>query len=207
MTTVAGVEATGDRQVLVVGLGNPVDEYDGTRHNVGADTVRLLSGRHHRGLERNKRIRAEVAMVTTGDGTRMVLVVPMGYMNNSGGPTQAATRWFDVELADVIVVHDDIDLPVGQLRAKLGGGHAGHNGLRDIDRALGARDYLRVRIGVGRPPGRLAARHHVLRRPSAHDREVLAVMLEHAADAVESLAVHGLETTQNRFNALDVTTS
>lgn len=194
---------SGDRRLLVVGLGNPEDEYGGTRHNVGADVVRLLARRHHRDLDRNKRIQAEATEVRVGDGASLALVVPSCFMNESGGPVQAAARWYSVEPADIVVVHDEIDLPVGRLRVKVGGGAGGHNGLKDVDRALSTRDYGRVRIGVGRPPGRQPARDHVLRRFSPRDRETIDIVLEHAADAVESLATEGLEPTQNRFNALD----
>ncbi len=194
---------SGDRRLLVVGLGNPEDEYGGTRHNVGADVVRLLARRHHRGLDRNKRIGAEAAEVRLRDGATLALVVPSCFMNESGGPVQAAARWYSVEPVDVVVVHDEIDLPVGRLRVKVGGGAGGHNGLKDVDRALSSRDYGRVRIGVGRPPGRQPARDHVLRRFAPRDREVIDIVLEHAADAVESLATDGLEPTQNRFNSLD----
>ncbi len=193
----------GDRRLLVVGLGNPEDEYGGTRHNVGADVVRLLARRHHRDLDRNKRIQAQATEVRVGDGASLALVVPSCFMNESGGPVQAAARWYSVEAADIVVVHDEIDLPLGRLRVKVGGGAGGHNGLKDVDRALSTRDYGRVRIGVGRPPGRQPARDHVLRRFSPRDRATIDIVLEHAADAVESLATEGLEPTQNRFNALD----
>lgn len=201
--TRASTDPPGDRRVLVVGLGNPEADHGGTRHNVGADTVRLLARRHHRDLDGNKRIRAEATEVTMADGTRLALVVPSCFMNESGGPVQAAARWYSVEPADVVVVHDELDLPVGRLRVKHGGGHGGHNGLKDVDRALGTRDYGRVRIGIGRPPGRQPARDHVLRRFSPRDREVVDVVLEHAADAVEGIASQGIEAAQNRWNSLD----
>nr|WP_274387660.1 aminoacyl-tRNA hydrolase [Salsipaludibacter albus] len=185
-------------------MGNPESDYGGTRHNVGADTVRLLARRHHRDLDRNKRIGAETVEVTLSAGPRLALVVPSTFMNASGGPVQAATRWYDVDPADVVVVHDELDLPVGRMRVKQGGGHGGHNGLKDIDRALGTRDYGRVRIGIGRPPGRQPARDHVLKRFPPRDREVVDVVIEHAADAVEALATDGLEPTQNHYNALDL---
>jgi PTH1 family peptidyl-tRNA hydrolase len=188
----------------VVGLGNPEDEYGGTRHNVGADVVRALAARHHRDLDRNRRIRAEATEVRLADGTTLALVIPSSYMNESGGPVQAASRWYSVDPGDVVVVHDEIDLPVGRLRLKVGGGPGGHNGLRDVDRALSTRDYGRVRVGVGRPPGRQPARDHVLRRFPPREREVIDVVVEHAADAVESLAQHGLEPTQNHYHALDL---
>lgn len=189
-----------DGRWLVVGLGNPEAEYGGTRHNLGADAVRLLVTRAGSSLRTNKRVRCEVAEVTLA-GVRFVAAVPMVYMNLSGGPTRAAASWYRVPPERIVVCHDDLDLEVGAIRVKRGGGNAGHNGLDDVDRALGTRDYLRVRIGIGRPPGRSAGRDHVLRRPSAAEREVLDVALEHAADAVASLVTDGLAATQNRYNA------
>jgi PTH1 family peptidyl-tRNA hydrolase len=188
-----------DDRWLVVGLGNPEDEYGGTRHNVGADAVRALARRSGATLSRNRRARCELAEVRLA-GAKAGLAVPSSYMNRSGDPTQAAAAWLKVPVERVIVCHDDLDVPVGQLKVKRGGGHAGHNGLKDVDRALGSRDYLRVRIGIGRPPGRMASKDFVLRRFSPSDREAIDVTLEHAGDAVESLIADGLEPTQNRFH-------
>jgi peptidyl-tRNA hydrolase, PTH1 family len=189
-----------DDRWLVVGLGNPEAEYGGTRHNVGADVVRALAGRHHRDLERNKRIRCEAAEVPIG-GARAGLVIPQSYMNTSGGPVQQAAKWFSTPPERIVVCHDDIDLEVGALRLKLGGGHAGHNGLKDLDRALGTRDYHRVRIGIGRPPGRMASKDYVLRRFAPAEREIIDVTIVEAGDAVEMLITEGLEPTQNRYHA------
>lgn len=189
-----------DDRWLVVGLGNPEAEYGGTRHNIGADLVRLLAEREHATPARNKRVRAEVAEVTVA-GARLVLAVPATYMNTSGGPVQSAAAWYKVPPARTIVCHDDLDLPVGALRLKLGGGNGGHKGLRDIDRALGTADYLRVRIGIGRPPGRMPGRDHVLRRFPPAERTTIDVTLAEAADAVVSLVTEGLEPTQNRYHA------
>lgn len=188
-----------DDRWLVVGLGNPEDEYGGTRHNIGADLVRLLARRHHRDLERNKRIRCEAAEVTVG-GVKLALVVPMSYMNRSGGPVQQAARWYDTTPERVVVCHDELDVELGSIRLKQGGGHAGHNGLKDVDRALGTPDFHRVRIGVGRPPGRMAGRDYVLRKFAPKEREVVDVTLEDAADAIEMLVREGLEPTQNRYH-------
>jgi len=188
-----------DDRWLVVGLGNPGEKYARTRHNVGADTVRTLVAREHASLSVNKRIRCELAELTVA-GTRIAAVVPTSYMNRSGDPTQAAAAWFKIPPRQVVVCHDDLDVEVGSLKVKRGGGHAGHNGLRDIDRALGTREYLRVRIGIGRPPGRMPAKDYVLRRFQPAERDIIAVTLEQAADAVISLATDGLEPTQNRFH-------
>lgn len=184
---------------LVVGLGNPEAEYGGTRHNVGADAVRALAAREHAELSRNKRVRCEVAETTVG-GVRLVLAVPSGYMNRSGDPVQAVSAWFKVPPERLVACHDDLDLPVGALRVKCGGGNAGHRGLNDIDRALGTADYLRVRIGVGRPPGRRPARDHVLRRFAPAEREEIDVALAEVGDVVAHLVTQGLEPTQNRYH-------
>jgi PTH1 family peptidyl-tRNA hydrolase len=187
---------------LVVGLGNPGAEYAATRHNVGADAVRLLARREHTELARNKRVRAEVAEVRGigPTGVPAVLAVPTTYMNLSGGPAQSAAAWFKIPPERVIVLHDELDVPVGALKLKRGGGHAGHNGLKDIDRALGTRDYIRIRIGIGRPPGRMPSRDYVLRRPPPAEREAIDVVLEEAADAVVQVIGEGLEPAQNRYH-------
>ncbi len=184
---------------LVVGLGNPGERYEHTRHNVGADAVRRLAAGRHGSFSRNKRARCDIAEVTV-DGQRLVLAVPDSYMNRSGEPTQAAAAWYKVPTERVIVCHDDLDLEPGRLRLKRGGGHAGHNGLKDIDRALGTQDYLRVRIGIGRPPGRMPARDHVLRRFPPSERDTMDVALAEAAQAVVTLVTDGLEPAQNRYH-------
>jgi len=189
-----------DERWLAVGLGNPVDEYGDTRHNAGADAVRTLARREHVELARNKRVRCEVAE-TTVSGIRFVLAVPTSYMNRSGDPVQAVAAWYKVPLERLVVCHDDLDVPVGGIRLKRGGGDGGHNGLRDIDRALGSRDYLRVRIGIGRPPGRMPSRDYVLRRFQPAERDIIDITLEHAADAIVMLATDGLEPSQNRYHA------
>lgn len=189
-----------DARWMVVGLGNPVDEYGGTRHNIGVEVVERLARRHHTSLSRNRRVRCNVAEVRHGD-RRVVLVVPLSFMNTSGTPVQQAAAWYGIPPRRLVVVHDDLDLDVGVLRLKAGGGHAGHNGLRDLDRALGTRDYLRVRIGVGRPPGRMPPRDYVLRRFHPNEREIIDVTVEDAADAAAMLVADGLETTQNRYHA------
>ena len=189
-----------DDRWLVVGLGNPGDRYQGTRHNVGADVIRSLAARAGGGIKANKRVRCEVAEATI-EGARLVLAVPMSYMNRSGGPVQAAAAWYKVPADRIVVCHDDVDLDLGALRLKRGGGNAGHKGLKDIDRALGTRDYLRVRVGVGRPPGQMAAKDHVLRRFAPAEREQIATAVEDAGEAALGLVVDGLEPTQNRYHA------
>lgn len=189
-----------DDRWLVAGLGNPGAEYDATRHNVGADAVRALGRRERVELARNKRTRSEVAEIRAA-GQRVVLAVPSAFMNRSGDPVQLTASWFKIPVERTIVCHDDLDVPVGAIKVKRGGGHAGHNGLKDVDRALGTRDYLRIRIGIGRPPGRMPGRDFVLRRFSPADREAIDVALEQAGDAMLSLVTEGLEPTQNRFHA------
>jgi len=189
-----------DDRWVVVGLGNPGERYDATRHNVGADAVRRLAAAEQGSWSRNKRARCDIAEVAVG-GQRLVLAVPDSYMNRSGGPTQAAAAWYKVGVDRIIVCHDDLDLEPGRLRLKRGGGHAGHNGLKDIDRALGSPDYLRVRIGIGRPPGRMPARDHVLRRFAPAERDAIDAGLDEAAAAVVTLVTDGLEPAQNRHHS------
>lgn len=189
----------GDRW-LIAGLGNPEAEYGGTRHNVGADTVRLLAQRYARELTRNRRVDCDLVEVADGDH-RLVLALPDAYMNRSGRPIQQALAWYKLAPDHLIVIHDDLDLAPAVLRLKVGGGPGGHNGLKDIDRALGTRQYLRVRIGIGRPPGRMDPADYVLRRFSPAERAEIDVTIEHAADAVLSLVREGLEPTQNRYHA------
>lgn len=183
---------------LVVGLGNPESEYGGTRHNVGADVVRGLAARHRAPLSRNKRIRCEESTLRVGD-QRVLLAVPDSYMNNSGGPTQAAAAWFDVAPEQVVVVHDELDLDLGQLKAKLGGSSS-HNGVRDVERALGTRDFLRLRVGIGRPPGRMSGRDFVLRRWTRSEQDEADIVVQEAGDAIELLVSDGLEAVQNRYH-------
>lgn len=187
-----------DDRWLVVGLGNPEAEYGGTRHNIGADAVRQLAADQHSSLSRNKRIRCEEATVRLGD-QRALLVVPESYMNTSGGPVQAAAAWFDVPPARVVVVHDELDLDLGQLKAKLGGSSS-HNGVRDVERALGSRDFLRLRVGIGRPPGRMPGRDFVLRRFTAQEQDEAAIVTREAGDAIALLVSDGLEAVQNRYH-------
>jgi len=188
-----------DARWLVAGLGNPPDEYAGTRHNVGAELVERLASDAGTSLSRNRRAGCRTAEVRLG-GAPVVLAVPESYMNVSGGPVQRAAGWYRVPIDRVVVCHDDLDLPLGELRLKRGGGSGGHNGLKDLDRALGTPGYLRVRIGVGRPPGDGAAADHVLRPFAAAEREVVATVLTTAAAAVATLITDGLETAQNRHH-------
>jgi PTH1 family peptidyl-tRNA hydrolase len=185
---------------LVVGLGNPGPKYADTRHNVGFAVVDRLAARAgarfkaHRGL-------ADVAEARLA-GIRVVLAKPRSYMNVSGGAVASVLRYYRVPVSELVVVHDDLDLGFGTIRLKRGGGEGGHNGLRSISQSLGTRDYLRVRFGIGRPPGRMDPADYVLRRFSAAERAEVDLAVELSADAVEALLTDGLEPTQNRFHAL-----
>ncbi len=199
---------------LVVGLGNPGARYAGNRHNVGAMVLDELALRHGAGVGagrgsaalRSHKARARVAEVRLGTlaggapGPKAVLAVPTSFMNESGGPVSALLTFFSVDLEHLVVVHDDLDIPAGIVRLKRGGGEGGHNGLRSVSTSLGTRDYLRVRVGIGRPPGRTDPADFVLRDFSALERGDLPFTVADAADAVESLASAGLSDTQQRFH-------
>ena len=192
-----GPTATGP--ALVVGLGNPGAEYDGTRHNVGFAVADVLATRVGGRFSAHRKSGSDVCEGRLA-GRRAVLAKPRSYMNLSGAPVVNAARFFSVAPADVVVVHDDLDLEFGVVRLKLGGGEGGHNGLRSISKSLGTKDYLRVRFGIGRPPGRQDPADYVLKRWSAAERRELEVSVELAADAVESLLAEGLEAAQNRLH-------
>lgn len=185
----------------MVGLANPGSEYEGTRHNVGAEAVRLLARRcGHGSLRAEKGQRAVVAEVRVG-GARVALAVPTTYMNESGAAVRPLMRRFGIEgPSRLVVVHDELDLPPGRIRVKEGGGLAGHKGLESVRAHLHTADFLRVRIGIGKPPGRQPGADYVLRRPSRADRELLDVAVEQAADALECLATDGTEAAMNRYN-------
>lgn len=184
---------------LVVGLGNPGKQYAGNRHNVGAMVLDVLA-RRAGGSFKSHKAGADI-IETRLSGHRAILAKPRSYMNLSGGATAGLARFFSVEPLSIIAVHDDLDLPPSTLKLKSGGGEGGHNGLRSMSAALGTKDYPRVRIGIGRPPGRLDPADYVLRDFSAAERKDLDVDLEHAADAVELLIQVGLESAQNTLHA------
>ncbi|RJK97862.1 aminoacyl-tRNA hydrolase [Vallicoccus soli] len=188
---------------VVIGLGNPGPEYAGTRHNVGHLVVDALAARGVGRLSPSRRTRSDVAEGRLGGpgGVPVVLARPRSYMNESGGPGAALRDYYDVPPERLVVVHDELDLPFGSLRCKLGGGDNGHNGLKSLRRSLGTGDFLRVRVGIGRPPGRMDPATYVLRDFSGAERKELDLVVETAADAVESLCVDGLERTQAAFNS------
>ena len=185
--------------LLVVGLGNPGPEYEGTRHNAGADVVGLLAGRYGERLRPGKE-QARLATARVGS-KRMGLAFPQTYMNDSGRSVAALVRRFGIEdLARLVIVHDELDLPLGRLQVKEGGGIAGHNGLRSLRDHLRSTDFLRVRIGIGRPPGRQQGADYVLRRPSKAERAELEVVVHEAADAVVAILDEGVAAAMNRYN-------
>ncbi|MCU1497952.1 MAG: aminoacyl-tRNA hydrolase [Acidimicrobiales bacterium] len=186
--------------LLVVGLGNPGAEYAGTRHNVGADVVALLAERHGGRLKLGKE-RALSAEVRVGSH-RVALAFPQTYYNDAGLAVAALVRRHGIEdLHRLVVVHDEMDLPVGKLKVKLGGGLAGNNGLKSIKAHLHDDDFVRVRLGIGKPPGRQQGVDHVLKRPGKADRAELDLVITEAADAVELILTEGTEAAMTRYNA------
>lgn len=188
---------------LIAGLGNPGPEYAATRHNIGFLVVDELATRLRVSMARHKRghaLAAEAKIGIPGALHRVVLVEPLSFMNESGGPVKALMGFYGVEVDRLIVIHDELDLPFDALRVKSGGGDNGHNGLKSIRKALGTGDFLRVRAGIGRPPGRQDAAAFVLKPFSSTERAELPTFVDRLADAVESLVEDGLERTQNRFN-------
>ncbi|MDR6685903.1 PTH1 family peptidyl-tRNA hydrolase [Arthrobacter sp. 1088] len=186
---------------LIVGLGNPGSEYSNNRHNVGQMVLDELASRMG-GKFKTHKARAQVVEGRLGiGGPRVVLAKPMTYMNVSGGPVAGLGKFFDIAPDHVIAVHDEIDIPFNTVKLKIGGGEGGHNGLRDISKALATKDYLRVRVGVGRPPGRMDTADFVLRDFAAPEKKELPFLLDEAADAVELLVNEGLLAAQQKHHA------
>jgi PTH1 family peptidyl-tRNA hydrolase len=196
----------------VVGLGNPGSEFAGARHNAGAEVVGVVAERHQARLKAVKGLHSRVAEVRIGD-RRVLLAVPDTYMNESGRAVAPLVRRSGIDQADVapgqplarrlIIVHDELDLPSGRVKIKAGGGTAGNNGLKSIESHLHTNEYLRVRVGIGKPPGRQPGADYVLKRPGSAERAVLDVAIELAADAVEAIVAEGPEAAMNRVNAAD----
>lgn len=184
---------------LVVGLGNPGSEYERTRHNVGFMVADVLAERVGGRFTVHKKSGADLLEARL-DGRKVLLAKPRTYMNLSGRPVAALAKFFSVPASEVIVVHDELDLPFGAIRLKRGGGEGGHNGLRSISQALTTKDYLRVRFGIGRPPGRQDPADYVLKPFSAPERKEVPVIVEQTADAVELLVRVGLEAAQNQLH-------
>ncbi|MBX7269219.1 aminoacyl-tRNA hydrolase [Micromonospora sp. Llam7] len=186
---------------LVVGLGNPGRQYAHNRHNVGFMVADLLADRVGGRFGRHKRAMAEAAQGRLGfGGPKLVLMKPLTYMNLSGGPVAGLAQFHKVSPGRVIAVHDELDIDYGQLRVKCGGGEGGHNGLRSMSKSLGTKDYVRVRFGIGRPPGRQDPADYVLSDFSPVERKELDFLVDRAADVVESVVTLGVEPTQNRYH-------
>jgi PTH1 family peptidyl-tRNA hydrolase len=194
-----------DERYLVVGLGNPGAKYAGTRHNAGFMVLDLLAERVGAGFKARKPAGGSGAGADVVEarlaGRAVVLAKPHSYMNESGGPVAALARFYKVAPEQIIVVQDEIDIPFEALRLKRGGSEGGHNGIRSVVASLGSPEFVRVRVGVGRPAGRQDTIGHVLREFSAAERKQLPLLIDRAADAVETVLTDGLETAQNRFNS------
>lgn len=186
---------------LIAGLGNPGPQYETTRHNVGQMVLDELAGRRRESF-RQHRAGARVAETWLRPGAaKLVLAKPNSFMNVSGGPVANLARFYRVPPERVVVVHDELDLPFDTVRLKSGGGHGGHNGVRDVAKALGGADFVRVRVGIGRPPGRQDPADWVLSPFGTAERAALPALLTDSADAVELLVDDGLVAAQQRFHA------
>lgn len=190
---------------LVVGLGNPGEEYAATRHNVGFMVADELARRAGATFSLDKKSRAMVTSLRMGgtgpNSIALIVAKPLTYMNLSGGPTSALAKYYSVEATDVIVIHDELDLPFGTVKLKRGGGSAGHNGLKDLTKALSTPDYVRIRVGIGRPTGSLDAASYVLKPFTATERKELDMLIVDAADAVEWVLAEGLAAAQQRLHS------
>ena len=188
-----------DERWIIAGLGNPGPQYAGTRHNAGAMVLALLAERAGARFKVH-RTRNDIAEGRLS-GLPVTLARPQSYMNLSGGPVSALLKFYKVGPERLVVLHDELDVPFDEVRLKLGGGDNGHNGLRSITASLGTRDYYRVRLGIGRPPGRMDPADFVLKDFSAAERKELPLALDRAADAAEVLIGKGLTEAQNQYHA------
>lgn len=192
---------------LVFGLGNPGPKYESTRHNIGQMVVAELAQRIGVNLTRTKlRTNVGTSRLPTGatpgvPGPRVVLAISTGYMNESGGPVRALADFYSIDSERIIAVHDDVDIPFDTIKAKVGGGEGGHNGLRSMTSVLGTKNYPRIRAGVGRPAGRQDTADYVLKPFSKDERATLPIFISDIADAVELLIVGGLESVQLKFHS------
>ncbi len=189
---------------LILGLGNPGPEYAGNRHNVGFMVVDLIARRIGAKFGRHRKAVADVAEGRLGlgvDAPRLVLAKPLTYMNLSGGPAASLRQFYKIPIERTIAIHDELDIPYGTIRLKSGGGEGGHNGVRSLARSLGGKEFLRVRVGIGRPPGRQDPADFVLHDFTATERKELDFVVDRAADAVVAIIVQGLEPAQNAFHA------
>lgn len=198
MTAAGDTNGVAGEIALIVGLGNPGPDYAGNRHNAGSmvvdESARRVGGRFTAHKSGADLLEARLA------GRRVILAKPRSFMNVSGPAVAATARYFKIAPTDVVIVHDDLDLEFGVLKLKRGGGEGGHNGLRSVSAYLGTKDYLRVRFGIGRPPGRMDPADYVLRDFSPIERRELGLLVDRCADAVEQLLTQGLAATQNRLH-------
>jgi len=187
---------------LVVGLGNPGPAYAGNRHNIGYMVNDELASRLRGSWKSNKAGRSDTVegRLTMG-GPRVILCRPRSYMNEVGGPVKATAQFFKVAPERIIVIHDELDIDFDTMRLKYGGGDNGHNGLKSIRSSLGTGDFYRVRVGIGRPPGRQDVADFVLGNYGPAERKVLPFQIDTAADAIECLIDEGLDKAQSRFNS------
>ena len=183
---------------LIVGLGNPGDEYAHTRHNAGFDVVDALA--EELGARYWKSEGGALTAKAVYNDIDLVLAKPQSFMNTSGGPTKQLMNAYGITADHVVVIHDELDIDPGTVRVKFGGGHAGHNGLRSLCDKLQTRDWFRIRIGIGRPPGRMNVADYVLSRPRAEALEDFEAACARGVEAVRSLIKDGLEKTQQKFN-------
>ena len=186
---------------LVAGLGNPGPGYSRNRHNVGQMVLDELAARLGGTFKSHKAHAQVVEGRLRPGGPRVILGKPLTFMNLSGGPVSALAKFYGVEPDHVIAVHDEIDIPFNTVKLKIGGGEGGHNGLRDISKALGTKDYYRVRVGVGRPPGRMDTADYVLKDFATAEKKDLPFLVSDSADAVEILIDEGLLTAQQKFHS------
>lgn len=186
---------------LIVGLGNPGPRYEATRHNVGQMVVDELAARRREAFRAHKANARVVETWLRPGGPKIVLAKPNSFMNVSGGPAAGLARFFAVDPERVVVVHDELDIPYDTVKLKIGGGHGGHNGVRDVAKALGTAEFPRVRVGIGRPVGRQDPADWVLDPFSATERQTLPILVSDGADAVEMLIDEGLVAAQQRFHA------
>jgi PTH1 family peptidyl-tRNA hydrolase len=187
-------------RLLIVGLANPGADYEGSRHNVGGDAVRLVVARRGGQLKLERHQRAVTATVATSEGP-VTLAVPVTFMNESGSAIPPLLRRTSIDdLSRLVVVHDELDLEPGRVQIKFGGGLAGHNGLRSIAHTMDSQDFARVRIGIGKPPTKEQGANYVLKRPTGKLRESLELDVAQAAEAIETLLDHGFDDAQQRVN-------
>ena len=186
---------------LIVGLGNPGPEYEKTRHNIGQMVLDELAKEVGGSFKKHSKASAVVVEGRLGfGGPKVILMKSLGYMNTSGGTVSAVAKFYGIDPDHIIVVHDELDIPFDTIKLKIGGGEGGHNGLRDITKALGTKDYYRVRTGIGRPPGRMDTADFVLKPFSSTEAKDLPFLISNAADATMMLVKEGLLATQQRYH-------